>query len=64
MTRICLLLLLALTLVMAGCKTADPGDREFVPGKGWVTHWIRRPADHCFCRGAAPTCGPRAFARL
>jgi hypothetical protein len=37
MSKICLLLLLALALVIAGCASdTDPGSREFVPGKGWT----------------------------
>jgi len=28
-------LLLALTFT-AGCKSTDSGNREFIPGKGWV----------------------------
>jgi hypothetical protein len=28
-------LLLALSFA-AGCKSADTGNREFIPGKGWV----------------------------
>ena len=37
MLKICMLLLLVAALVAVGCKSADQGDREFVPGKGWVT---------------------------
>lgn len=37
MSKICLMLLLVVTLIAIGCKSADPGDREYVPGKGWVT---------------------------
>jgi hypothetical protein len=34
-----LILLAALLLVLsctAGCKSNDSGNREFIPGKGWV----------------------------
>jgi hypothetical protein len=31
-----MLLLLALSLVIAGCSSPDPGSREYIPGKGWV----------------------------
>jgi hypothetical protein len=34
---ISLLLLLVLALAIAGCESEQPrGDREFIPGKGWV----------------------------
>lgn len=36
MSKLCLLLLLAATLVAAGCASQPRGDREFIPGKGWV----------------------------
>ncbi|MDB6019096.1 MAG: hypothetical protein JWR19_3585 [Pedosphaera sp.] len=36
MSKICLLLLLAVALVASGCHCTNPGSREFVPGKGWV----------------------------
>jgi len=35
MSKIAILILLALVLVGTGCKTR-PGSREFIPGKGWV----------------------------
>jgi len=36
MTKLCLLLLLAIALV-SGCRSPEPsGSREFIPGKGWV----------------------------
>ncbi|EEF59785.1 hypothetical protein Cflav_PD2792 [Pedosphaera parvula Ellin514] len=36
MSKIYLILLMAIALAFAsGCKT-DSGSREFVPGKGWV----------------------------
>jgi hypothetical protein len=34
MTKLCLLLLLAVALV-GGCVTEPSGSREFIPGKGW-----------------------------
>jgi hypothetical protein len=40
MAKICILLLLAVTLavtlVAAGCASDNPGSREYIPGKGWV----------------------------
>jgi len=36
MVRICMLLLLVLALVAAGCSSTDPGSREYIPGKGWT----------------------------
>ncbi len=36
MVKICMLLLLALALVAAGCASEDSGSREFIPGQGWV----------------------------
>ena len=36
MAKICMLLLLAVTLVAAGCASDNPGSREYIPGKGWV----------------------------
>jgi hypothetical protein len=35
MSKLCLLLLLALVMVAGGCANHS-GSREFVPGKGWV----------------------------
>lgn len=35
MSKLCLLLLVIVTLVVAGCHTPS-GSREYVPGKGWV----------------------------
>jgi hypothetical protein len=32
---VCLLLVLAV-LAVVGCKSTPRGDREFIPGKGWV----------------------------
>jgi hypothetical protein len=37
MSKLCLLLALAALLVMAsGCASKPSGNREFIPGKGWV----------------------------
>ena len=38
MTKIWLLLLLAVALSVAGCATREEarGDQEFIPGRGWV----------------------------
>ncbi len=37
MSKLCLLLLLAATLlVAAGCATEHSGSRDYIPGKGWV----------------------------
>jgi hypothetical protein len=35
MSKLCLLLVLAALLAVAGCTTHS-GSREFIPGKGWV----------------------------
>jgi hypothetical protein len=35
MSKLCLLLLLLVTLLAAGCSTSS-GSREYVPGKGWI----------------------------
>jgi hypothetical protein len=36
MTKLCLLLLLAVGLALVGgCVTEPSGSREFIPGKGW-----------------------------
>jgi len=35
MSKLCLLLLLVLALLAAGCSTPS-GSREYVPGKGWI----------------------------
>jgi hypothetical protein len=35
MSKLCLLLILVVVLVAAGCATHS-GSREFIPGKGWV----------------------------
>jgi hypothetical protein len=36
MSKICLLLMLAIALLVVGCGSTNPGSREFIPGKGWV----------------------------
>ena len=38
MAKICIVLLLAMTLaaLATGCKSTDPGSREYIPGKGWT----------------------------
>lgn len=38
MAKICMALLLAVTLALlaTGCGSTDPGSREYVPGKGWT----------------------------
>lgn len=35
MSKLCLLLLVALMLAAAGCKSSS-GSRDYIPGKGWV----------------------------
>jgi hypothetical protein len=35
MSKLCLLLLLATLLAVAGCASHS-GSREYIPGKGWV----------------------------
>jgi predicted small secreted protein len=35
MSKLCLLLILVVALVAAGCAT-NSGSREYIPGKGWV----------------------------
>jgi hypothetical protein len=36
MSKLCLFLLLALTLIAAGCASTPSGSREYIPGQGWV----------------------------
>ena len=36
MSKICILILLAVVLVAADCASDNPGSREYIPGKGWV----------------------------
>lgn len=36
MSRICVLLLVAVALAVCSCESTDKGSREYVPGKGWV----------------------------
>ncbi len=38
MSKLCLLLLLGLTLLALGCGTPSSGSREYIPGRGWVTN--------------------------
>jgi len=36
MSKLCLLLLLTVALLAAGCAAQHSGSREYIPGKGWV----------------------------
>jgi hypothetical protein len=35
MSKLCLLLLVAVLLAVSGCKSSS-GSRDYIPGKGWV----------------------------
>jgi len=36
MSKLCLVLLLTMILLGAGCANPSSGSRDYIPGKGWV----------------------------